>query len=150
MNYKTQVFTKQQLKDGLDGKIVLTSELKKEGEALWTVREGDKTHFELIREYHSGSRQIILCEEGELVQAVNEKGEKQNSASYSIGDVTKAHLHAEVPLLVRLEKIEEGGHVEGKLPLIEGNYNTYSKYVETEHWLKSWRLKRKSKSLEGF
>lgn len=116
---KTQNFSEEQLKDAVAGKPVVTIEAKKEGERLIPEWMGENVH--ITETIHNGKDCIYQV--GEVVQAMNEKGEKQWFCPdcQNIFDKEEARLDSMEshdcecgynsifwkPLLVRLEKIEE-------------------------------------------
>lgn len=148
--YKTQVFTEQQLKDLVAGKKAVTAESVKKGEI--------DSHYNSIKDLVSEEIQGIRNKEGkriiqvgEVVQALNEKGEKQWYCSVC-GNIAKVIIKSDnsiccgvsltkkgkkiarqtlekefEPLLVQLNKIEK---------------KTCPKESTTRYddmWLKTWR-----------
>lgn len=153
MNYKTQVFTEQQLKEFFEKGKTTTIEPVKKDERIF-----DKDW----KEIDSGLGQVIIydpikgksktiCKVGELVQAVV-KGEKQwycpecNEIRRTVGlEIEICFEHSEnnlirlEPLLVRLEKIE------GK-KTIKKHKGRHTKqwrsvFDNPDCWLKTWGRK---------
>jgi len=151
---KTQSFSDQQLKDLVAGKEVDAVEAKKKGECLYV--KGDREPFQIIgitinTKFDNNHTPIweenpkLSCEVGELVQACNEKGEKQwycplckrigiglMGINFECGCLT---LHREEdehwnPLVVRLQKIE-------KKEILIGECDSGKPILE-ENWLKTW------------
>ena len=144
MNYKTQGFTEQQLQDLPKGLEVTTAEPVKKGEySLPSIKDNWE-----IKGIGKDKKEVSLV--GEVVQATNEKGEKQwycpecKEVKESELEFMKSHhlrfcfglgtkkpkkIKFAKPLLFRLEKIEE---------------KTCPKESTTRYedmWLKSWGLK---------
>ncbi len=143
MNYKTQVFTEQQLKDGAKGLVVVTTEPVKKGEYLDVNAE---TRLDgIILHIPEEETLKIVCEVGEIRQAVNEKGWKQHHCPKcklirsNIGDRIIKYWCCDnedcgellKPFLFRLEKIERKTVWEKK------------KDGPKDSWLKSWKVKTK-------
>ena len=137
MIYKTQVFTEQQLKDGVKGLEVVTAEPVKKGDVVKVIR--GKEIREVVDLSGGTAFEKIIFKVGELVQAVNEKGEKQwycPTCFKSWGIISEVKRGVKIwdwnkdcekplkPLLFRLIKIDGNGH------------------TEIEYWLKSWKAKK--------
>lgn len=126
MIYKTQVFSEQQLKDLPKGKEVVTIESVKKDENY-----ADKIfpNERVRRIYFVSKNAKELFRIGDVVQAVNEKSEKQwycpicNKINLQ-WDCNQHPESNEKPLLVRLGKTEDK-HAFGK-----------------EYWLKTWKAKK--------
>ncbi len=78
MNYKTQVFSEQHLKDGVKGLEVVTTEPVKKDQRIFDKawKEIDNGLGQVIIYDPIKGKSKTICEVGEVRQAVNEKGEK--------------------------------------------------------------------------
>ena len=129
---KTQTFTEQQLKDLVAGKEVVTVEPVKEGEQILRLSPNGKIKF-IVEPKGSGLN--ALSEVGEVVQAVNEKGENVWKCSFC---GSKYHNYkpdslGTKPLLVQLVKIEKATPEMVGVP-------TFVLERRGDAWLKTWKV----------
>ena len=149
---KKQQFNEQQLKDLVSGKPVQTVEPVKEGEFCSHQNKFIQTSDvkSLPADFVSN---VIINSVGEVVQATNEKGEKQfycpeckvfiHNAELEFCGNCQLSLEKDImfkPLQVRLEKIEKKTYSDSVgLPQNKPKKDYYSIGNDPLVWLKTWK-----------